>query len=170
MRFTVVATGQFSLRRAFGFGLAASSLTQLSVVNSLIRPAGLAPAWPPASPAHTGPMQLNWGPHAPRVRCSAPSRNTGRRPHVSPFSDWRKSHSDWRRRQSEHARARVLPDSDCTVPACAGEAGCHAGASPAGRIRLFTTESCVREEAARPNPKARRRLNCPVVTTVNLIQ
>ena len=58
----------------------------------------------------------------------------------------------------------------CIFPACAGEAGCHAGESPAGRIRLFTTESCVREEAARPNPKARRRLNCPVATTVNLIQ
>ena len=54
--------------------------------------------------------------------------------------------------------------------ACAGEAGCHAGESPAGRIRLFTTESCVREEAVRPNPKARRGLNCPVVTTVNLIE
>jgi hypothetical protein len=53
MRFTVVATGQFSLGRAFGFGRAASSLTQLSVVNSPIRPAGLPPAWPPASPAHT---------------------------------------------------------------------------------------------------------------------
>jgi len=53
---------------------------------------------------------------------------------------------------------------------CAGEAVCHAGESPAGRIRLFTTESCVREEAARLNPKARRRLNCPVVMTVNLIE
>ncbi|MGA3144105.1 MAG: hypothetical protein ABSF10_13935, partial [Verrucomicrobiota bacterium] len=41
---------------------------------------------------------------------------------------------------------------------CAGEAGCHAGESPAGRIGLFTTESWVREEAARPNPKARSRL------------
>jgi hypothetical protein len=54
MRFTVVATGQFSLSRAFGFGLTASSLTQLSVVNSPIRPAGLAPAWHPASPAIQG--------------------------------------------------------------------------------------------------------------------
>jgi len=53
--------------------------------------------------------------------------------------------------------------------ACAGEAGCHAGESPVGRIGLFTTESWVREEAARPNPKARPRLNCPVATTVNLI-
>ena len=52
---------------------------------------------------------------------------------------------------------------------CAGEAGRHAGASPAGRIRLFTTESWVWEEAARPNPKARPSLNRPVVTTVNLI-
>ena len=41
MTFTGVATGQFSLNRAFGFGLAASSLTQLSVVTSPIRPAGL---------------------------------------------------------------------------------------------------------------------------------
>ena len=53
MRFTVVATGQFSLNRAFGFRLTASSLIQLSVVNSPIRPAGLAPAWQPASPAHS---------------------------------------------------------------------------------------------------------------------
>jgi hypothetical protein len=53
---------------------------------------------------------------------------------------------------------------------CAGEAGGHAGGSPAGRIGLFTTESWVREEAARPNPKARPRLNCPVATTVNLIE
>jgi hypothetical protein len=53
---------------------------------------------------------------------------------------------------------------------CAGEAGCHAGENPAGRIGLFTTESWVREEAVRPNPKARPRLNCPVATTVNLIE
>jgi hypothetical protein len=58
MRFTVVATGQFRPGRAFGFGLAASSLTRLSVVNSPIRPAGLAPAWHPASPAHTKIPQL----------------------------------------------------------------------------------------------------------------
>ena len=56
------------------------------------------------------------------------------------------------------------------IRVCAGEAGCHAGESPAGRIGLFTTESWVREEAARPNPKARSRLNCPVATTVNLIE
>ena len=60
MRFTVVATGQFSLDRAFGFGLAASSLTQLSVVNSPIRPAGLSPAWHPASPAHIRTPKLNF--------------------------------------------------------------------------------------------------------------
>jgi len=72
------------------------------------------------------------------------------------------------RRVQPHPRAGVLPNFGVQV--CAGEAGCHAGASPAGRIGLFTTESCVREEAARPNPKARRRLNCPVVTTVNLIE
>ena len=45
------------------------------------------------------------------------------------------------------------------IRVCAGEAGCHTGASPAGRIGLFTTESCVRDEAARPNPKARRRVS-----------
>jgi hypothetical protein len=61
-------------------------------------------------------------------------------------------------------------DFDFGVRVCAGEAGCHAGESPAGRIGLFTTESWVREEAARPNPKARSRLNCPVATTVNLIE
>ena len=36
MRFTVVTTGQCRRRRAFGFGLAASSLTPLSVVHSPI--------------------------------------------------------------------------------------------------------------------------------------
>ena len=61
MRFTFVTTGQFRLDRAFGFSLAASSQTQLSVVNSLIRPAGLAPAWQPASPAHAESMQLQEG-------------------------------------------------------------------------------------------------------------
>jgi hypothetical protein len=58
MRFTVIATGRFSLRRAFGLRLTASSLTQLSVVNSLIRPAGLAPAWLTASPAHAETQKL----------------------------------------------------------------------------------------------------------------
>ena len=56
------------------------------------------------------------------------------------------------------------------IRVCAGEAGCYAGASPAGRIGLFTTESWIWEEAARRNPKARSRLNRPVVTTVNLIE
>jgi hypothetical protein len=67
MRFTVVATGQFSLDRAFGFGLAASSLTQLSVVNSPIRPAGLSPAWQPASPAHTRTPKQEKGRFAARA-------------------------------------------------------------------------------------------------------
>ena len=62
MRFTVVATGQFSLNRAFGFRLTASSLIQLSVVNSPIRPAGLAPAWHPASPAHSAFQNLPFKP------------------------------------------------------------------------------------------------------------
>jgi len=65
MRFTVVATGQFSLNRAFGFRLTASSLIQLSVVNSPIRPAGLAPAWQPASPAHSAFQNFSLPPSAP---------------------------------------------------------------------------------------------------------
>ena len=70
----------------------------------------------------------------------------------------------------KHLRIRVHPWLNFGVRVCAGEAGRHAGVSPAGRIRLFTTESWVWEEAARRNPKARPRLNCPVATTVNLIQ
>jgi hypothetical protein len=73
-----------------------------------------------------------------------------------------------------HGRLEACPtnqrDSNFEIRVCAGEAGCHAGESPAGRIGLFTTESRVREEAARPNPKARPGLNCPVATTVNLIE
>jgi hypothetical protein len=53
-----VTTGRSRLDRAFGFGLAAASQIQLSVVNSLIRPAGLAPAWLPASPAHAQKPKL----------------------------------------------------------------------------------------------------------------
>src|SRR6266545_2968512 len=67
MRFTVLATGQFRLSRAFGFSLAASSLTQLSVVNNPIRPAGLSPAWQPASPAHTRTPKLG---STPALGCS----------------------------------------------------------------------------------------------------
>ena len=52
------------------------------------------------------------------------------------------------------------------VRVCAGEAGGHAGASSAGRTGLFPNKRCVREEAARPNPKARRRRKRPVATTV----
>ena len=53
---------------------------------------------------------------------------------------------------------------------CAGESGVHAGESPAGRIRRFTTESDVRNEAARPKPQAGHRLNQQAITKVNLIQ
>ena len=59
MGFTVVATGQFSLDRALAWRLAACSPTQLSVVNSPIRPAGLPPAWHPDSPAHTRKTKLD---------------------------------------------------------------------------------------------------------------
>ena len=71
---------------------------------------------------------------------------------------------------------RVHPWFNFGVRVCAGEAECHAGASPAGRIGLFTTETCVREEAvggveqagawhwamttAVVSPSARTRLLC----------
>src|SRR6266496_2027918 len=97
-------------------------------------------------------------------------RESFRRPPVaSPFSDCERTDEIFSLPPSDGERAGVRGFSDCMDTACAGEAGCHAGESPAGRIGLFTTESCVRDEAARPNPKARRRLNCPVATTVNLI-
>ncbi len=51
--------------------------------------------------------------------------------------------------------------------ACAGEAGSHAGESPAGRIRRFTTERDAREEAARRNLQAGHLLNRQAITKVN---
>src|SRR5258705_13328933 len=83
MRFTVVATGQFRLGRAFGFGLAASSLTQLSVVNSPIPPAGLSPAWQPASPAHTGTTELRIAVSrkARGLQAASPHKRLAARPH-----------------------------------------------------------------------------------------
>ncbi len=45
----------------------------------------------------------------------------------------------------------------------------HAGASPAGRIRRFATESDVRNEAVRPKPQAGHRLNRQAITKVNPI-
>jgi hypothetical protein len=53
MEFTFVMACWFSRCPACGFRLTASFRTSLSVVNRLIRPAGLSPAWLPASPAHT---------------------------------------------------------------------------------------------------------------------
>ena len=52
----------------------------------------------------------------------------------------------------------------------AGEAGSHAGGSPAGRMRRFTTERDVRDEAARPNLQAGHLLNRQAITKVNPIQ
>jgi hypothetical protein len=124
MRFTVVATGPFSLDRAFGFGLAASSLTPLSVVNRPIRPAGLAPAWTVASPAHAVSMQTSRGPHATGVPCSACRPAGSRRaehsslsPRRSPFRDlrvWARRWSPSRRRR--HA-SRVWSPVNCIVTA-----------------------------------------------------
>ena len=169
MRFTVVATGQFSLRRAFGFRLTASSLTQLSVVNSPIRPAGLSPAWHPASPAHARTPKS--GEHARPGRCGTRPRvpRCGRHGLECNHAPFRASRV-FREGAENGARGGRAPLFYFGVRVCAGEAGCHAGESPAGRIGLFTTESCVREEAARRNPKARHRLNCPGATTVNLIE
>ena len=63
MRFTVVAAWLFSLHRAFGFRLAASSLMQLSIPNSLIGSVGLEPTLTPASPAHA--LNLKWAKRHP---------------------------------------------------------------------------------------------------------
>jgi hypothetical protein len=52
---------------------------------------------------------------------------------------------------------------------CAGEAGSHVGESPTGRIRRFTTERDVREEAARLNLQAGHLLNQQAITKVNSI-
>ena len=47
----------------------------------------------------------------------------------------------------------------CMFMVCAGEAGVNVGSSPTDPIRLFGIEDCIRDEAARWNPKARCRLN-----------
>ena len=54
---------------------------------------------------------------------------------------------------------RPLAFRNCRRSVCAGEAGSHAGESPAGRIRRFTTERDARNEAARPKPQAGHLLN-----------
>ena len=159
MRFTVVATGQFRLRRAFGFRLTASSLTQLSVVNSQFD-------------------RRDFHPRGTQLHRRTPERRSGNRERSAAVLS--RSRLGGRAAGKLLDRSAVLkplrlrtaalrPSGYFGIRVCAGEAGCRAGASPAGRIGLFTTESRVREEAARPNPKARRGLNCPVATTVNLI-
>jgi hypothetical protein len=55
------------------------------------------------------------------------------------------------------------------IRACAGEAGSHVGESPTGRMRRFTTERDVREEAARLNLQAGHLLNQQAITKVNFI-
>ena len=55
------------------------------------------------------------------------------------------------------------------IRVCAGEAGSHVGESPTGRIRRFTTERDVREEAARLNLQAGHLLNQQAITKVNSI-
>jgi hypothetical protein len=60
MGFTFVMACRFRRCPACRFRLAASSRTSLSVANRLIRPAGLSPAWLPASPAHTRNPKLIW--------------------------------------------------------------------------------------------------------------
>ena len=53
---------------------------------------------------------------------------------------------------------------------CAGETGSHAGESPAGRIRRFTTERDARNEAARLKPQAGHPLNRQAIMKMNSIQ
>lgn len=57
-------------------------------------------------------------------------------------------------------------------PTCqpgAGEAGVHAGGSPAGRIRQFAAGRNIREEAVRPNLQAGCLPNRQAMTKVNPI-
>ena len=66
------------------------------------------------------------------------------------------------RRESLSPHSKTLSrsfDPYCMVTACAGEAGVNVGSSPTDPIRLFGIEDCIRDEAARWNPKARCRLN-----------
>lgn len=62
-----------------------------------------------------------------------------------------------------------LTPSGSPYSTCAGEAGSHVGESPTGRIRRFTTERDVREEAARLNLQAGHLLNQQAITKVNSI-
>src|SRR5882757_2971942 len=68
MEFIFIMACRFSGCPACGFSLAASFRASLSVVNRLIRPAGLSPAWLPVSPAHhhVGPVAeqiVHWHAH-----------------------------------------------------------------------------------------------------------
>ena len=74
--------------------------------------------------------------------------------------------------ESVKSVVKIPPNHPCNigVRVCAGEAGSHAGESPAGRIRRFATERDVRDEAARPNLQAGHLLNRQAITKVNPIQ
>ena len=126
MRFTVVATGQFSLSRAFGFGLAASSLTQLSVVNSPIRPAGLTPAWQPASPAHT---------RIPKSKSSAAQPHGKRTPLACGFRRPAENLVPQTFSRGNAATIAWKCDDQCETMVWAGRPNRHAGRvrSPLGR-------------------------------------
>ena len=51
----------------------------------------------------------------------------------------------------------VIEPATTAMVESAGEAGVHAGSSPADPIRLFGIEDCIRDEAVRWNSKARCR-------------
>jgi hypothetical protein len=58
------------------------------------------------------------GAHAPRVHCSTPSRNRGRRSHTTLLNHKCEPHPDRRGRRPTHARVRVLPKRNriVTIP------------------------------------------------------
>jgi len=64
---------------------------------------------------------------------------------------------------------RAKPNEPMRQPS-AGEAGVHAGASPADRIRQFAVERTIRDEAARPNLQAGWFLNWQAIMKVNPIE
>ena len=70
---------------------------------------------------------------------------------------------------SLYSRSFALFAGKIRIRVCAGEAGSHVGESPTGRIRRFTTERDVREEAARLNLQAGHLLNQQAITKVNSI-
>ena len=65
-----------------------------------------------------------------------------------------------------HILGMSLAQNERTRQPSAGEAGVHAGESPAGRIRRFSAERTIREESVRPTLQAGWFLNWQAITKV----